>query len=160
LPSSQEMLSWIPTGPLGRLVIFRERTVKSERSIQSSPCLLQRNTLDGIGVTEYNLGGALKTLAVGRGAGGFEYDYSDDCAELGEFVDNLRIGYPTEILEWGTGNEILNLIEVLGSVCSTGNDVVGGVKLTPFCSSLSWVKRSDARSYVHQENPRSLNNTK
>jgi len=49
----------------------------------------------------------LKTIIVGRGPSGFEYDRLEDYTELGQLVDDLRIGCPTEISEWETGNEIL-----------------------------------------------------
>ena len=51
----------------------------------------------------------LKTLIVGRGASGFEYDHLEDYAALREFVDDLHVGYPTKILEWGAGNEVLQV---------------------------------------------------
>ena len=51
----------------------------------------------------------LKTLVVGRGSGRSEYDQLDDYTKLGEFVDDLRIGCPTEISQWGIGNAVLNI---------------------------------------------------
>ena len=48
----------------------------------------------------------LKTVVVGRGPMRSEYNYLEDYAELGELVGDLRVGCPTEILKWGTGNEI------------------------------------------------------
>ena len=50
----------------------------------------------------------LKTLILGRGTGRFEYSHENHDA-LRVFVDDLRIGCPTEILEWGTENEVLNV---------------------------------------------------
>jgi len=71
----------------------------------------------------------LKTLVVGRVPGGFEHDRLEDYTELGQLVDDLRIGCPTEILEWETGNEILNIwsaINVSGPVSPNANIMVLG----------------------------------
>ena len=51
----------------------------------------------------------LKTLVVGRGPRRFEYEHLEDYTVLGELVGDLRIGCSTEVLEWGTENEILNI---------------------------------------------------
>ena len=51
----------------------------------------------------------LKTLIVGRAVGGFEYGHLEDYAVLGEFVEDLRVGCPTRVLEWGAGNEVLKV---------------------------------------------------
>ena len=59
--------------------------------------------------TRSDYGVPLKTLVIGRGSGQSEYDYEEDRAALGEFVDDLRIGCPTKIVEWGTENEVLNI---------------------------------------------------
>jgi len=69
----------------------------------------------------------LKTLVLGRLPEGFEYglegytemeefeyDHLEDYTELEEFVEDLRVGCPTEILEWGTENEILNVLSTVG----------------------------------------------
>jgi len=69
----------------------------------------------------------LKTLVVGRLPEGlwddpedsawleeFDYDHLEDYPALEEFVDDLRVGCPTEILEWGTGNEILSVWSTVG----------------------------------------------
>jgi len=69
-----------------------------------------------------DLGVPLKTLVIGRLPEGFVYDLEDDTdadefeyirledyTELEEFVEDLRVGCPTEILEWGAENEILNV---------------------------------------------------
>ena len=45
---------------------------------------------------------------MGRGPGGFEYDRLEDYTELGQLVNDLCIGCPTEILKWETRNEILD----------------------------------------------------
>ena len=69
----------------------------------------------------------LKTLVVGLGSGQFEYDHLEDYTELGELVDNLRTGCPTEILQWGIGNEVLNIwstAETPGPVSPNGNLMV------------------------------------
>ena len=63
----------------------------------------------------------LKTLVVGQGPGGFEYEHLRD---LGELVGDLNVGCPVEILEWGTENEILNIWstdETPGPVSPTGS---------------------------------------
>jgi len=41
----------------------------------------------------------LKTIIVARGPSGFEHDRLEDYTELGQLVDDLRIGCPIEILE-------------------------------------------------------------
>ena len=51
----------------------------------------------------------LRTLVVGRGSGEFDYNHVEDYAALEEYVDELRTGCPTEIVEWGSENEIFNL---------------------------------------------------
>ena len=51
----------------------------------------------------------LKTLVVGRGPRRFEYEHLEDYTVLGELVGDLRIWCSTEVLEWGTENEILNI---------------------------------------------------
>ena len=43
----------------------------------------------------------LKTLVVGRGPRELKNDHLEDQFALGEFVNDLRIGCPTEISEWG-----------------------------------------------------------
>jgi len=48
----------------------------------------------------------LKTVIVGRGL--VEYDHPD-YSELGEFLDELHIGYPTKTLQWETKNEVLHI---------------------------------------------------
>ena len=68
----------------------------------------------------------LKTFVIGRRPGE-EYSDPEDCATLGEFVGDLHIGCPTEILEWGTENEILNIWSaagVPGPVSQNGDLVV------------------------------------
>ena len=56
----------------------------------------------------------LRTLVIGRGPREFEYNHLDDYAELRELVDDLHIGCPTEILEWETRNEILDIWSAIG----------------------------------------------
>jgi len=58
--------------------------------------------------TRKDYGVPLKTLIVGSGTKLFEYDHEDHAA-LREFADDLRMECPTEILDWGTENEILNI---------------------------------------------------
>jgi len=83
--------------------------------------------LRGIAETRSDHGVPLKTLVVGRLPEGFVYDLEDyietrefkydhleDYTELEEFVEDLRIGCPTEILEWGNGNDILNVWSTVG----------------------------------------------
>ena len=67
-----------------------------------------------LGLTEMakarrDFGVPLKTVAIGRGLGWFEYDHQEDYPALEKLVDDLWIGCPTEIVEWGTENEILNV---------------------------------------------------
>ena len=52
----------------------------------------------------------LKTIVIGRGLEEFEYEHLEDYSALEELVEDLRIGCPTEIVEWGTENEILNIL--------------------------------------------------
>ena len=70
--------------------------------------------LRGMTNTRRDAGVPLKTLVVGRGFEGFEYDHLEDHPLLGEFVDELHIECPTEVLEWGTENEILNIWSTVG----------------------------------------------
>jgi len=73
--------------------------------------------LRGMTKTRRDDGVPLSTLVVGRRSGGFEYDDLEDHSLLGEFVDELHIECPTEILEWGTENEILNIWSTVGIPC-------------------------------------------
>jgi len=64
--------------------------------------------------TRRDHGVPLKTLVVGRLPRGSGLDYYErgrleDYTALEELVEDLRVGCPTEILEWGTENEILNV---------------------------------------------------
>ena len=65
--------------------------------------------LIGMAKARRGCGLPLKTVVVGRGSGRFEYDHLDDYTELGELVDNLHTKCLTEILQWGIGNEVLNV---------------------------------------------------
>lgn len=50
-----------------------------------------------------------------------------DYSTLGELMDDLRIGCPTEIMEWGTENEIANVWSMIGapgSISANGNPMV------------------------------------
>jgi len=70
-----------------------------------------------------------KTIIVERGPSGFEYDRLEDYTVLGQLVDDLRIGCPTEMLEWGIENEILNIwfaSNAPGPVSPDGNLIVPG----------------------------------
>ena len=74
----------------------------------------------GLGVmakARRDYGVPLKSLVVGRGSGGFEYDHVEDYAALGELVDELRTGCPAEVLEWGSENEVLNVWSTIGIPC-------------------------------------------
>ena len=51
----------------------------------------------------------LKTLVVGRGPGRSVDDHLEDYTALRKLVGDLHIDCPTEVLEWGTGNEILDV---------------------------------------------------
>ena len=64
--------------------------------------------LGGMAETRRNCGVPLKTVVIGRGPSRSEYGHQEDYVALGEFVGDLRVGCPTEIVEWGTENEILN----------------------------------------------------
>jgi len=59
----------------------------------------------------------LKTLVIGRGSGEFEYHRAWDYTALEELVDELRTGCPTEITEWGSENEILNIWSTIEIPC-------------------------------------------
>ena len=66
-----------------------------------------------------DFGVPLKTVVIGQEPRGFEYEHLEDYSALGEFVDDLRIGCPTEIVEWGADNEIHKIwsaIEIPASV--------------------------------------------
>lgn len=83
--------------------------------------------LRGIVKARRDGGVPLKTLVVGRGPTGFGHNHLEDYTKLGELVGDLHIGYPTEILKWGMGNEIFNIwseIEVPGPVSPNGNLMV------------------------------------
>jgi len=65
--------------------------------------------LGGMVKARRDCGVPIKTLIVGRGSGGFKYNHMEDYTALEEFVDDLRVGCPTEIFDWGSENEILNV---------------------------------------------------
>ena len=69
-----------------------------------------------------DLGVPLKTLILGRDPDGSNHDRLEDYATLGRLVD-LRVGCPVEIVEWGAGNEILDVWSAAGapSVVSPNN---------------------------------------
>jgi len=57
-----------------------------------------------------------------------EYDHEDHAA-LRELAEDLRMDCPTEILEWGIENEILNIwstINIPGPVSSNGKLTILG----------------------------------
>lgn len=83
--------------------------------------------LRGMAKARRDHGVPLKTLVVGRPPRGikhdlggptapeeFEYDRLEDYTVLEEFVEDLCVGCPTEILEWGTGNDILDVWSTAG----------------------------------------------
>ena len=87
----------------------------------------QESELRGMAKVRRDHGVPLKTLVVGRpprsikrdtkyplALEGFEYDRLEDYTVLEEFVEDLRVGCPTEILEWGAGNDILNVWSTAG----------------------------------------------
>jgi len=89
----------------------------------------QESKLREIAKARKDCGIPLKTIIVGRGPSGFEYDCLEDYTELGQLVDDLRIGCPTEMLEWGIENEILNILSASnapGPVSPDGNLIVPG----------------------------------
>jgi len=78
--------------------------------------------LRGMAKMRRDHGVPLKTLVVGRPPRGiehdlkdftaleeFNYDHPEEYTVLEEFVQDLRVGCPTEILEWGTESEVLNV---------------------------------------------------
>ena len=86
-----------------------------------------------------DLGIPLKTLIVGRGPKGSGYENLElDHTVLAELVEDLRIGCPTMVLDWETGNEVQNLwstVRSYGPVSLTDIPVI--LVLTTFCSSFS-----------------------
>ena len=62
-----------------------------------------------------DLGVPLKTLVLGRNPGGFNYDCLEDDATLEGLVDNLQVRCPVEIVEWGVGNEIVDVWSAAGA---------------------------------------------
>ena len=71
----------------------------------------------------------LKTVVIGRGPEELEYEHLEDYSALEELVDDLRIGCPTEIVEWGEENEILNIwstSDAPGPVSPNANLMVPG----------------------------------
>ena len=106
-----------PTNPLSPPFPHLERVM----------VLGSESELIGMAKTRRDHGVPLKTLVVGRLPEGFgddsedsawleesDCDYLEDYTALEEFVYDLRIGCPTEILEWGTGNEILSVWSTIG----------------------------------------------
>ena len=80
-------------------------------------CIMVLGTVSGLMEmvkARRDCGVPLKTLVIGQGDGYFQCGQLEDHAALAEFVDELRIECPTEILEWGGGNEILNLWSTVG----------------------------------------------
>lgn len=69
----------------------------------------------------------LETLIIGRGHGDFECNPLEDYTALEALVDNLRTGCPVEILEWGTGNEILSRWSTIktSAMVGLGWDIIG-----------------------------------
>ena len=91
--------------------------------------------LGGMAKTRKDCGVPLKTVVIGRRLGGSEHGHQEDYAVLGEFVGDLCIGCPTEIVEWGAESEILDAwstIKDLGPVSPNGDLIMLG--LTRFCS--------------------------
>jgi len=70
--------------------------------------------LIGMAKARRDHGVPLKTLVVGRGARGFEYDHLEEYVALRKLVGVLRVGCPTRVLEWGAGNEILKVWSTAG----------------------------------------------
>jgi hypothetical protein len=77
----------------------------------------------------------LKTVVAGRkprgllhsirdgfaGSDRYMGDHPEDCAGVGEFVDDLYVGCPTEAVEWGAGNEIMNVYSSVGAPAVSPN---------------------------------------
>ena len=95
---------------------------------------------DGKGLREMakarkDYGVPLKTVVVGRKPRGLAHsirdgfagsetymgDHPEDCAGVGEFVDDLCVGCPTEAVEWGAGNEIMNVYSSVGAPAVSPN---------------------------------------
>ena len=55
------------------------------------------------------LGVPIKTLVLGRKCRGFQFTRLKDYTDLRELVGHLWAGCPTEIVGWGTGNDILQI---------------------------------------------------
>ena len=90
----------------------------------------QESGLEEMARSRRDLGVPLKTLVIGRGPRDPEYESLGDYTTLGELVEDLQIGCPVEILEWGASNEILNFwptANVPGLVSRNGNFVVFGL---------------------------------
>lgn len=80
--------------------------------------------LERMARTRRDCGVPLKTLVVGRDSRGFKYGHLEDYAALGELVDDLHVGCPTEVLRWAARNEIFNIrstAEAPGPVSPYGN---------------------------------------
>ena len=75
-----------------------------ERVMVSEP----QPTLEKMALRRVDLGVPLKTLVIGRGPGTSNSDRLEEPTALKGLVDDLRIGSPTEILEWGAENKVLD----------------------------------------------------
>ena len=67
------------------------------------------STLEHMARRRMNMGIPIKTLVLGRGCKGFWYTPLKDYTVLRGLVGDLRAGCPTEILKWGTWNDILQI---------------------------------------------------
>ena len=109
--------------------------------LERAMVLGSESELIGIVEARRDLGVPLKTLVVGRlpedfvydsenytdTPGEFEYDLLEDYTELEEFVEDLHAECPAEILEWGTGHEILNVWSTGGIPGPVSPNVESGV---------------------------------
>ena len=97
--------------------------------LESIMVLGQKSGLTEMVKARRDFGVPLKAVVIGRGFEVFEYDHREDYSALEGLVDDLRIGCPTEIVEWGTENEILNIwsvSEALGPVSPNVNPMALG----------------------------------
>ena len=97
--------------------------------LESIMVLGQKSGLTEMVKARRDFGVPLKAVVIGRGFKVFEYDHREDYSALEGLVDDLRIGCPTEIVEWGTENEILNIwsaSEALGPVSPNVNPMALG----------------------------------
>ena len=92
-----------------RLLSQTHNSLPSFPRLERIMSLGRESGLERIASIRKKLGVPLKVLVLGQGPRSFEHSHLEDYTVLRGLVDDLRVGCPTEILEWGTGNEILNI---------------------------------------------------